>query len=259
MEAALYIDKGISAARRPFPGKFPTRVWVFSSPNALVPFSYTGKPTSELKSLVRKQYFLKGGEVNRLNFYEFDQNGIIIRVQNGALGSFATFFRQYLPFALNLLMDLGSRTLVWLLLDRVVETVSGNKMYVCPAFRNGPTAAAYRRDIVKCARGHVDGHWPGRVVELTLASMNNQIREYYRTTRPVRPQINAVAPQIPVPAAQRQPRFAGRTEQEAAWQGNWVRLLIGEAQNAMVGARVVQEANPQPAQANPAANGQLAN
>ena len=148
-----------SPTQRPFPGQYPTRVWI-SSTDA-VKFEYLGKPVPSLLHLVRRRFILKGGRLQRLMFQEFDQNGIVASVRGGRFDYISTFYNTYLPFQCNLRENLFDYGVYYYLLNREVKVVEGKRIYWPRVFEGHAYEDYAKLMLSDCARGRVGKQWFG--------------------------------------------------------------------------------------------------
>ena len=148
---------GVSAAPRPFPGKYPTRV-IISSIRGEVPFRYEGKPKGLLE-LVYKQFLKKKGRLDNLRFTEFDQNGIVFSLTGGLIGSQVTFVPFYMPAFTLMGYDLTRLCRMYFAMDRVLERVRDKWMYSNKFWDllEVPTSRALMMD--DCSRGRFRQRW----------------------------------------------------------------------------------------------------
>ena len=142
-----------SPTQRPFPGKYPTRVWLASA--GAVKFEYFGKPVPGLLNLVRKQFTLKGGRLGHLTMHEFDQNGIVAVVRGGLFDWISTFYNTYMPFQRNLRDNLYDYGVYYYLLNREVIEVAGKRIYWPKVFDGKVYEDTARTMLADCVRGRV--------------------------------------------------------------------------------------------------------
>ena len=110
--------KGRSVTPKPFPGKYPTRIAIFSEKGRNPDFTYHGKPVPELLRTIQTGYIRKGGRVTDLSITEFDQNGIIYYLRRGGLGTMAEFRNIYFPIPAFLFDNLDTMDRAYVLLAR---------------------------------------------------------------------------------------------------------------------------------------------
>lgn len=150
------ISRTQSETFRPFPGKYPTRICVRAL--GIIPFNYTGKPIPTLKSLVKNQYFAKGGPIGSLEIIEFDQNGWVRKLQAPGRLIEAPFFNTIFPWPAFYKQNLGRCEHLFLMLDRfLVHGESGkNNCYNHSFYRDELCAPILNRWWTRVTKGILD-------------------------------------------------------------------------------------------------------
>ena len=147
-----------SAAPRPFPGAYPTRIGIRSLDKE-VPFEYYGKPCPSLLRLVHTQYFMKGGKVNRLYVGEFDQNGVVYKCNGGETPWQVTFYSLYFPTPEFYREYFGRGGNLYIGLERELIEVNGRKLYTNTFWRKTQWEPAFLQMLDDCSRGRVNRNW----------------------------------------------------------------------------------------------------
>jgi hypothetical protein len=163
-----------SIAPRPFPGLYPTRIRITTLRESETDFSYTGKITPGLYSLVNRHYILRGGLLQNLKLIEFDQNGIIRTLVGCHLSVEATFANCYFPVLSGLWSGLTRSGRLFLFLNRICTKIGGHSVYVNPFWDD--TEWSHRMDLfVKhCAGAKFNRRMFTRIEEDDVATWVNR-------------------------------------------------------------------------------------
>ena len=170
-----------SVAPRAFPGDYPSRIRLISLRKGQ-PFEYYGKPVKGLLDNLRRNYFLRGGLPNWLQFQEFDQNGMLAKVEGGEFVQRATFYGLYMPWQYDMRNFLSVYGIIYYLLNREPVVIRDHKMYKPLAIQETKYGEKVPQILIDCAKGNVDKTWfPGTdVVDVTAAINDNADKQLNR-------------------------------------------------------------------------------
>lgn len=155
MSYERFIRMPMALAPRPFPGKYPTRISVYSR-NGRHRFSYMGKPTPNLLAYVGAKFFRAGGVAEELTITEFDQNGVLLKLNGGNLERHAGFIdAAYFPMPPFYWSHLGRIEHTFVVLDRELS----GRVYRNRFWQGTQYEGAYQRMIRDCTRGRLNRPW----------------------------------------------------------------------------------------------------
>lgn len=171
------IKNGLSQAPRPFPGKYPTRISIQSLRGPV--FNYTGKLVPAVNDAVRKLYFAKGGHPAYLSYKEFDQNGLIMELQRGALNNYVGFAEWYIPYCRNVFSYFECGTSLYYMLNRTPFDCDGRKTTSIALLKDTEYGEAEQRMVLDCAKARVARDWfPGQTYKLVARILNDQALDW---------------------------------------------------------------------------------
>lgn len=150
-----------STMPRPFPGEYPTRVLIKAN-GGRVPFVYAGKLSPHLLTELRRNYFVKGGEYDRLTYHECDQNGTIFRIEKGYRDLRINFAELYFPMYRPMIDLFWNGTILFYALSRVPALVEKRYTTKVELLKGTEWEETEQLMVSDCARGRVPRDWFSR-------------------------------------------------------------------------------------------------
>lgn len=171
---ALINRKIMSAAPNPYPGKYPTRVYLQGTD---VPFEYQGKLDESVLGLV-KQHIQNGGRMRYLRFYECDLNGFI-HFSEGDSFKKAGFAQMYYPVPYFAITYGTPESRLYVMLNRVPVEIDGHRAYRSTFVDGQPWTPLWDRMALAAVKGRINFPWSLTNIDAVNTRVNEQSDKFY--------------------------------------------------------------------------------